>query len=187
MLPQERAIIELYRKCSTAEEFSHRVRALEELATAFSNKLTKKILGPKKSNLKSVALLKELLERHVGLGNAKEIVAPLKHLNRFRQGYPRHADSAEGVLDAYKFFNIEYPTKDWETSWRKLLEHLKTSYLYWVRELDQVEALIHGIVSRGAYCIILTGAVGLMNGFVISLCVLAQPSPLSGLNGLAVS
>lgn len=125
MLPQERAIIELYKKCSSVEEFSHRVSALEELATAFNTKLIRKILGVGETNLKSIALLKELIECHIGLSNAEMIIAPLKHLNRLRQGYPRHTDTAEGVLNAYRFFNIEYPIKNCETSWRKLLEHYR--------------------------------------------------------------
>ena len=122
-LPQERAIMELYKNCSSHEEFTHRVSSLAELASSFNTDRIRTILKETDQNLKSIALLERFLKIHCGLQNSDEIVEPLKNLNRFRQGYPVHTDHAGGLIGAHTFFGLNYPIEDWEGSWQILIEH----------------------------------------------------------------
>lgn len=122
-LPQERAIIELIKTCSSHEEFSHRVSSLAGLASSLNIDLIRTILKNTDQSLKSIALLERFFKKHCGLQDSDKIIEPLKNLNRLRQGYPVHTNHAGGVVEAHTFFGLNYPIEDWEGSWQILIEH----------------------------------------------------------------
>jgi hypothetical protein len=37
--------------------------------------------------------------------------------------YPVHTDRAKGVLEAYNYFGIEYPTNNFQNTWEILLQN----------------------------------------------------------------
>jgi hypothetical protein len=121
-LHQERALLELFRSCQTQEEFGYRVSALAGLAGAVNAKALAPLLEGKPEKLGQIQTLRKYLARACDDAAAGKVCDPLSHLNRLRQMYPIHTDDAKGIMEAHRFFGLDYPIRDWSDAWGTLLE-----------------------------------------------------------------
>ncbi len=135
-LPQERHLVELFKSCDGNEEFAYRIASLGGLSTSIESKTMKAThrkskSEPKKPNekvskrqgeLKPLGLLGGFLRDRYSIDKTNEVMDVLQNFNKLRRMYPIHTDSAKGVLEAYRFFEIEYPISDHNYVWQKLLE-----------------------------------------------------------------
>jgi len=121
-LPQERAILDVYKPAETPEEFRNRVQSLAGICTAMNKKIMGKYL--KKDSTKdkgSILLLEELLRTFTSPDKVAEICNVLKNINELRQGYPAHGDYTDKFLPAHDFFVIKYPIANYKSSWERIL------------------------------------------------------------------
>ena len=71
------------------------------------------------TSIKSIQLLESYLSKY---SNYDEFaIKVFRHINRLRQSYPIHSDTAGGVKEAHQFFNIEYPITEYSKSWSIIL------------------------------------------------------------------
>jgi len=129
-LPQERSLSELTRNCESEEEFAFRVSSLCELATAIE---TSHLIIPLDDGQTKGSIDKfgSFLRHQFPTQNTTDIINILTKFNHFRRMYPIHTDRASGVIEAYRYFGIEYPPKEYQSSWLLLLRH----YLHWLEKL----------------------------------------------------
>ncbi|MEJ1380700.1 MAG: hypothetical protein RPT95_06995 [Candidatus Sedimenticola sp. (ex Thyasira tokunagai)] len=121
-LPQERAILDIYKPAVTAEEFRNRVQSLAGICVAINKNIVGTHLG--KSSTKgvgSIVLLEELLSSFNGSKEAAAVCGVLKNINELRKGYPTHVDNTDKFLSAHDFFKIEYPIENYEAAWDAIL------------------------------------------------------------------
>jgi hypothetical protein len=119
LVTEERDLLQFFRDASSQEEFFFRLCALANAATALNVAILRNISGISDPQVKSISLLEEYLK---GIGTpSPRIIKTLRYINRIRQGYPVHGNRVEGVLEAHKFFNLEYPVVDFSNSWKNLL------------------------------------------------------------------
>lgn len=135
-LPQERHLVELFKSCEKNEEFAYRIASLGGLSTSIDPKAikatNKKSKGEQKKpnekvskrqgELKPLDLLGEFLRDRYSIDKTNEVMDVFQNFNKLRRMYPIHTDRAKGVLDAYRFFEIEYPISNHNHEWKKLLE-----------------------------------------------------------------
>jgi hypothetical protein len=150
LLPQERALLDMYKDVRSAEEFASRIQSLAGLVVAinksailksFDAEQTAEILTrhgiEDQNHLGSLVLLEELLTSYSNGVSAKRITEVFKSLNHLRQGFPAHGDNSQNVLKAHDFFKVRYPIRDfasaWETILGKYLEAMK-EFLSVIRE-----------------------------------------------------
>jgi len=132
-LPQERHLVELFKSCTSREEFTHRVASLGGLATAIDttplkrlsprSKTEKKESTPKERN--SLDLLGAFLRRRYDGIEANTVMDNLQGYNWLRRIYPIHTDRTHGVLAAHQFFNIDYPVSNYQMVWEHLLKEYR--------------------------------------------------------------
>lgn len=129
-LPQERSLSELTRNCESEEEFAFRVSSLCALATAIE---TSRLIIPLDDDQSKGSIDKfgKFLRHKFPTQNTTDITNILTKFNHFRRMYPIHTDRASGVIEAYCYFGIEYPPKEYQSSWLLLLRH----YLHWLEKL----------------------------------------------------
>lgn len=126
LVNEERDLLQFFRDVSTQEEFFFRICALSNAATALNLNVLRRITGITDTHVKSISLLESYLEQFNSSSQQTiKILKTLRSINRIRQGYPVHGDRAYGVLEAHKYFNIDYPVVDYSNSWKTLL----TNYL----------------------------------------------------------
>jgi hypothetical protein len=129
LLPQERHLVELFKRCDDHESFAYRVASLGGLATAISSSDINQLIS-KNSDNETIGnsgpldLLGRYLRGQYKLNiiEVNKIMDILQNFNRMRRMYPVHTDRAKGVLEAHKFFKVGYPVEDHEKAGRKLLE-----------------------------------------------------------------
>lgn len=120
-LLQERALAELSRQCDSEEEFAYRVTSLCALATAIdTSNLGTSSEGPAQGG--SIDRLGVFLRREFPESDTSKIMDTLSHFNRLRRMYPVHTDRATGVIRAFEFFGLEYPVREFQRAWEKLLK-----------------------------------------------------------------
>lgn len=127
LLPQERALLELFRPCHTQEEFGYRVGALTTLAAAMNTATLCAQAAADPEKVKSIQALRLYVTRQYGAADASAVCDPLRHLTRLRQMYPFHTDHADGIMEAHAYFGLEYPIQDWGRAWHALLERYAAS------------------------------------------------------------
>jgi hypothetical protein len=120
VLVEERDLLQLFRDVQTREEFSYRLCALANAATQMNIKCLRQLTQIEDTRVKSIELLESYIDK-IGIQN-KEFIKTLRNINKLRQGYPVHGDRIKGVLEAHKYFEIEYPIADFSTSWKILLK-----------------------------------------------------------------
>lgn len=135
-LPQERHVVELFKRCDDHESFAYRVASLGGLATAIDPAALRErpqgAPAPKPAGRKTQHAIAEeakpidllgsfLRNRHPG-ADVDSIMNAIKNFNNLRRMYPIHTDRAGGVLTAHRFFGIEYPVKDHTAAGERLLE-----------------------------------------------------------------
>lgn len=121
-LPQERAILDVYKPAHTAEEFRARVQSLAGVCVALNKKAIGKGVG--NGNIKeigSIVLLSGLLEKYSNADEAKQISDVLKNINELRKGYPAHGDNTPKFLKAHTYFKIKYPIVEYQSAWESIL------------------------------------------------------------------
>ncbi|MCL4704011.1 hypothetical protein KJ068_02555 [bacterium] len=116
---EERDILQFFRDAASQEEFFYRLCALSNAATNLNISVLRKITGIEDTQLKSISLLESYLKQN-NIYN-ETIINTFRNINKMRQSYPVHGDRVEGVLDAHRYFEIEYPVKDFSNAWRSLL------------------------------------------------------------------
>ena len=129
-LDQERSLLDFFKPSKTKEDFSYRIASLGSLVGKLNKGILIKIVGTSTPTDGTLSLLAKYLQSING--DEDKIITPLKHINRLRQGYPIHTDKATGVIDAHKYFNLEYPIINFEEAWKVLLNAYLNSlkYLY---------------------------------------------------------
>jgi hypothetical protein len=121
-LPQERAILDVYKPATSAEEFRSRIQSLAGICVA----LNKGLLGNKlaKESTESTGSI-TLLESYLGTCATAEKVSyvcnVLKNVNELRKGFPTHTDNTDKFLAAHDFFNISYPVENFDVAWDTIL------------------------------------------------------------------
>jgi hypothetical protein len=122
LLPQERAILDVYRPTQSTEEFRNRVQSLAGICTALNKDLIGKELGlSSTTDQGSLLLLDKLVTKIGGDGETKAVTEALKNINELRKGYPAHGDNTDKFLSAHDFFSIRYPVTDFPRSWERIL------------------------------------------------------------------
>lgn len=119
ILTEERDLLQFFRDAESEEDFFYRLCALANAATRMNLKCLRRLTKIKKSNLKSIKLLEEYLNIN-NIPNS-HIIDTLRNINRLRQSYPVHGDRVKGVLEAHRYFGIDYPITDYSAAWKKVL------------------------------------------------------------------
>ena len=140
-LPQERAIIEMYKPVQTSEEFTNRLTSLAGLITAINKDAIKKHRGLQSDDTRgSILLLEDLLTHFSNSNDAKSVCDILKQINYLRQGYPVHGDNVDKVLPAHDFFGLSYPINDYGAAWeiiiRRYFEAMKNMLQIFVAQRE---------------------------------------------------
>lgn len=121
-LPQERAILDVYKPANSAEEFRNRVQSLAGISTSINKAIIgKELTKDKTSDIGSIVLLEELLTKFSNSQSASDVCGILKNINELRKGYPAHGDNTDKFLMAHDFFRIIYPIDDFPASWESIL------------------------------------------------------------------
>ena len=119
---EERDILQMFRSANNIEDFVYRVSALKLFATNLNEDLLRELTGNQNRNDRTITLLETYLQTFANYDAAS--ITTLKSINRIRQMYPIHGDNIDGVQDAHKYFQIEYPIQNPSEAWKKIL----TSY-----------------------------------------------------------
>lgn len=136
-LPQERAILDVYKPAETAEEFRSRVQSLAGICTAMNKSIMGKYLNKDSTeDVGSIILLEELLSKFGNKEQAAKVCNVLKNINELRKGYPAHGDNTDKFLSAHDFFGISYPITNYQDSWERILG----SYFDAMKSLRQILA-----------------------------------------------
>jgi hypothetical protein len=120
-LPQERAILDVYKPTRTAEEFRSRVASIATICTALNVELLRRQMPDAPPDTGTLTLLDMLLKTIAIPDQVANICGPLKNINHLRKGFPTHGDNAEQFLRAHDFFNLVYPIEDYAAAWDTLL------------------------------------------------------------------
>jgi len=123
-LPQERAILDIYKPAGSPEEFRNRVQSLAGICIALNKKLLGAVLGRDNASIAdtgSILLLEEYLSTIAGSQEATTICAVLKNVNELRKGFPTHGDNTDKFLAAHDFFKIPYPIENFSSAWDTVL------------------------------------------------------------------
>lgn len=119
-LPQERYLLDLFLECSTREEFHSRVASLAGLSSSFKmSELRERLENDEFGG--SIDATAEFLRMHFPSDDVNTFLDTISHLNRLRRMFPIHTDTASGVMEAFEFFDIQYPPSDFENAWETLL------------------------------------------------------------------
>lgn len=125
ILTEERDLLQFFRNAESSEEFSYRLCALANASTRMNMQCLRSLTQTENTEVRSIKLLEDYLK---GNGVLKpQIIDTLRNINKIRQGYPVHGDRVDGVLEAHSYFAIEYPITDYNSAWRKLLNHYLTA------------------------------------------------------------
>lgn len=133
-LPQERAIIDVYRPTRTAEEFRNRVASIATICTAMNLELLRKLTPDAPRDAGSLVLLASLLKTISTPERTASISSTLKCINHLRKGFPTHGDNADQFLRAHDFFGLLYPIEEYAAAWDTLL----AAYLAAIKSLRNI-------------------------------------------------
>jgi hypothetical protein len=132
LLPQERAILDVYKPTTTVEEYRSRVQSLAGICTAINKDLAGKVLKESgTADIGSIILMEQLLTSISTSDKARDVCEPFKHINNLRQGYPTHTDTVEKFMKAHDHFRLDYPVRNFENAWEQILG----AYLSSLRQL----------------------------------------------------
>lgn len=110
----------LIEPCTTGEKFTSHILALKNIIDWMNtDELKMKITGEKPKE-GSINYLETFLQEHYTTFDSGFIVKPLRRINKISQRFPRHKDTTE-VIKEIKSLGIEYPVKDWQKLWDKII------------------------------------------------------------------
>lgn len=116
---EERDILQMFRGANNIEDFVYRVSALKLFATNLNEELLRELTGNQNNDDRTITLLESYLQ---SFDNYDAVaITTLRSINRIRQMYPIHGDNIDGVQDAHKYFQIEYPIQNPSDAWKKIL------------------------------------------------------------------
>ena len=136
LITEERDLLQFFRDASSQEEFFYRLCALANAATGFNIYILRQITNITDARIKSISLLENYLQ-DLGVPSSP-IISTLRSINRMRQGYPVHGDRVQGVLEAHKYFGLQYPVNDFSNAWRILL----------LNYLNALQSLLRGLKEK---------------------------------------
>lgn len=139
-LPQERHLLDLFLDATTKEEFGYRVSSLAGLATSFNVSDMRRKLDDDAEVKGSIDVAAKFLRLHLPSDDMSQFLDTVSHLNRLRRMFPIHTDTASGVMQAFQYFEIDYPASDFGATWKSLLNHYR----------DALKGLIESIHSDQA-------------------------------------
>jgi hypothetical protein len=120
-LPQERALLDVYKPTRTPEEFRSRVASIATICTLNMGLLQRKLGTDARADAGSFMLLDVFLQKIATIEQATSVCGPLKNINHLRKGFPTHGDNAKQFLRAHHFFKLTYPIEDYAAAWDTLL------------------------------------------------------------------
>jgi len=131
---QQQAVWNILPKlCNTEENFTQHILALKNIMDWMNiDELKTRITG-KRPKEGSINYLETFLQEQYPTLALGFIVKPLRKINKISQGFPRHKDTPE-VIEAIKSLGIEYPVKDWQKLWDKII----LDFLFSLRILEQI-------------------------------------------------
>ncbi|MCX5667138.1 MAG: hypothetical protein NTY34_02350 [Candidatus Omnitrophica bacterium] len=123
-IKEERAIVDMYEKCDTREQFTCRLLALNNLIEWINKKGIYKIINQPKIDEKdgTVAHLDAFLVQEFP-GFNKDSISTFRAVQRISQLFPRHEDS-KNKTDYLEQLGIEWPINDsqYGDAWEKILK-----------------------------------------------------------------
>lgn len=119
LLGEERDLLQFFRPANTQEDFVFRICALANIATRLNLDCLRKITGDTNKDHKSITLLEQYLSTEHTIDSF--IIDHLRKINILRQGYPVHGDRTKRVIEAHKYFGLNYPIEKFDSAWRILL------------------------------------------------------------------
>ena len=118
-LLSERDLLQLFKEAKTEEEFVYRMSALKNIAINLNEELLKNSIQPDKSISGSINLFEKYLKLSTDYDETP--IKVIRSINRLRQAYPIHTDTADGIQEAHRFFGLTYPIKNYDNAWRTIL------------------------------------------------------------------
>jgi hypothetical protein len=119
LFSEERDLLQLLRPANTIEEFSYRISALKSFATNLDETLLRELTGITDTNIRSISLLQSYLRQFANYDD--DIINTFRGINRLRQMYPIHGDNVDGVQEAHRYFEIDYPIINSAEAWKSIL------------------------------------------------------------------
>jgi hypothetical protein len=121
-LPQERAILDIYKSGASAEEFRSRIQSLAIICVSINKSILAKALGKSSpKDIGSITLLREYVTQISTPERSESLCDVLKHINNLRKGYPAHGDNTAEYLPAHDFFGLKYPITEFAVAWDSIL------------------------------------------------------------------
>lgn len=122
-LVQERYILDLYRTVGNSEEFTHRISSVANLIGDLNIELLREITEVNENKKQTLDLL-ELFFKQNNKSNDQfnEIIKIFRKIRKVRQSYPIHTDTVSGLIEALNYLGIEYPIKNYNGAWNRILE-----------------------------------------------------------------
>lgn len=138
LLPQERALIDVYKGATDHDSFSARIQSLVGMIVAVNVEQIR-ISCPALSleGAGQLTILEKYLETLCSRDVWYPIVGVLKRANDLRHGYPAHTDGANNVLPAHDYFGIRYPISDYFAAWETILGRYLTAMRSLLRVLAE--------------------------------------------------
>jgi len=118
LLNQERNLLDLFKSADSIEEFSHRITSIGNLVISLNKPMLSKESKLSSNDSGSIHMLESLLNN---FASDQTVTLVFKNLNKLRQGYPVHGDNVDGVIDAHKYFKLNYPVTNFKESFELLL------------------------------------------------------------------
>lgn len=130
-LLNERDLIQLFKPATETDLFRIRLFGLSNLISEIVYQPLLVHIGSSKLNeeekKQSITVFRVFLEHNYPKEkDVDEIVNVFRNIKKLRNGYPAHKDSKE-LLDAHKYFNLEYPIRNSNEAWNSLLSYYSTA------------------------------------------------------------
>ncbi|MGD8780779.1 MAG: hypothetical protein PVH88_17675 [Ignavibacteria bacterium] len=119
IINNERDLLNLFLDAQSIEDFVYRISALQNSITNLNITLLRTETNISDTQIKSIQLLESYLSQYPNYDDVP--IKVFKHINRLRQSYPIHSDTASGVKEAHQYFNLEYPITEYSKSWNVVL------------------------------------------------------------------
>lgn len=133
------AVVDSIKPCQGAEDFAIKIQALAGMIDRINKSEIRNLIKDqeKRELTGSVSILQQILEENVP-NCPRHIISNLRNLMSLRNKlYPAHATSSEVLVVLRNFGIDEYPLRDWEAGWRKILSLCSNSLGDFVKVLQQ--------------------------------------------------
>jgi len=117
--------------CNNEDSFNSHILALKNIFDWINKKeLREKIKSKIDKEEGNIKHLQKFLEEQYPQSSKtiERIKNTFTNINKISQKFPRHK-TPEEVIDALKFFSIQYPIKNWEEAWNKIIKEFYSSLI----------------------------------------------------------